>query len=83
MAMTDGSDNDGYDDVLIVFNKISPSFQQRILDSIYLHHVCYKKKLLDSLKNREGVVHLSDRLSCTIKDERTVSLKLHNRISKK
>lgn len=49
-----------------------------LLDLIlYVHIICCRKELFDSLESR-GFVHLANRLSYTIKGIGTVSLKTHD-----
>lgn len=43
----------------------------------------YRKQLFDSLESRECVIHLLDESSSVIKDEGVVSLKFHDKTSKK
>ena len=84
VAAAQNSNKDETDDyVLMVSDEVSTSFYHWILDSTYLHHVCYRKELFNSLKSSENIVHLSDGSSCAIEDIKTISMKVHDGIIRK
>lgn len=78
MIVTYCSDDDRYiSNALIASNEISLS-SQWILNFSCPYYIYYREELFDSLESIKDYVHLSNKLSCAIKNIKTSSLKVCN-----